>query len=173
MECLICNEQRETFSEPCAQCSHVLCLKCSLKINSNTCPFCRFSARPYKPVVYEPAVVTRYVERAFYTSGALRSVSWLQDGQFHRERGPAIIEYHPQGHIICQRWYYNGLRHCTTGPALISTRTCCMVEKWYNNDVLHRLNGPAVIIRCDTRHHRLVEQTWINGEMVMRAYRIL
>ena len=41
-----------------------------------------------------------------------------------------------------QRWYLNGKRHRTDGPAVIYENG---YQEWYLNGKLHRENGPAVI----------------------------
>ena len=60
-----------------------------------------------------------------------------EDGQLHRERGPAVIW--PDG---AEEWWLNGQLHRDVGPAVILLGG---EEWWYRNDKLHREDGPAVI----------------------------
>ncbi len=72
------------------------------------------------------------------------------DGQWHRDDGPAILW--PDG---TQDWYRHGKIHREDGPAVIRADG---TRIWWQNGERHRDNGPAVI-RADGRqewwqHHR-------------------
>jgi hypothetical protein len=60
-----------------------------------------------------------------------------EDGQYHREDGPAII--HTCGTMF---WFLNGKRHREGGLAAIYMPH--ETKEWYLNDRLHREDGPAV-----------------------------
>lgn len=76
-------------------------------------------------------------------------VTYIKNGKFHREDGPAIE--HGDG---SQFWYENGLVHRDDGPAIeISHR-----KMWYRYGKLHRYDGPAV-----TAHFGEYNQWWLNG----------
>ena len=61
---------------------------------------------------------------------------WLQDGEFHREDGPAV-EWSDGSKF----WYRNGELHRENGPA------CEYADggrRWYRKGKYHREDGPAV-----------------------------
>ncbi len=62
---------------------------------------------------------------------------WYQDGELHRDDGPAIIE--PDG---TQHWYQHGELHRDDGPARIWLDG---KQHWYQHGKLHRDDGPAII----------------------------
>lgn len=39
MDCLICYDEKTTFTNPCEQCGHVICTQCYTHVSK--CPFCR------------------------------------------------------------------------------------------------------------------------------------
>lgn len=101
--------------------------------------------------------------------------SWYQDGEFHREDGPAVEladgstywykngKFHRDGDEPAiekaegrKYWYKNGKRHRRTGPAFVYGRT----EHWYLNGKQHRINGPAVENADGTK------EWWIKGEQL-------
>ena len=61
---------------------------------------------------------------------------WWQNGQRHREDGPAIEN--ASGY---RSWFQNGQRHRVDGPAIEYTDG---TRIWYQNGHRHRLDGPAV-----------------------------
>ena len=65
-----------------------------------------------------------------------------EDGQLHREDGPAI-----ERASGCKCWYRNGKMHRESGPAIEYPDG---LKVWYLNGKLHRLDGPAV--------------EWVNGK---------
>lgn len=62
---------------------------------------------------------------------------YKQNGEFHREDGPAIQR------SDIQKWYQNGKLHRTDGPAIEKANG---TKSWWINDQLHREDGPAVEI---------------------------
>lgn len=71
------------------------------------------------------------------------STCWYDNGQIHREDGPAII-YDNGGKEWCKR----GKRHRDNGPAIICSDNS---TEWWLNDKLHRENGPASIYSDGTK----------------------
>lgn len=65
------------------------------------------------------------------------SEEWYYDGQLHREDGPAIS--HQDG---MKGWLLNGFRHREDGPALVYPDGS---EEWYYKGLLHREDGPAIV----------------------------
>ena len=60
-----------------------------------------------------------------------------------------------------KRWYVNGERHRTDGPAI----ECADGDKfWYLNDNLHRTDGPAVEFADGSK------EWYLNGEYVTGEY---
>lgn len=49
--------------------------------------------------MHGPAITT------FHTTGVIRSQAWLIHDNYHREDGPAIIEYDLDRNIISTSWY--------------------------------------------------------------------
>jgi len=70
---------------------------------------------------------------------------WVQDGEYHREDGPAVIWTDGS-----QFWYQNGKIHRDNGPAIISSNGD---ESWYKNGDLHREDGPAVITKFEKSYY--------------------
>ncbi|MFP7696945.1 ArdC-like ssDNA-binding domain-containing protein [Trueperella sp. LYQ143] len=60
------------------------------------------------------------VEREYWSEGQIWEEKWLDDdGQLHREDGPAFTEYTPEGQIVKQEWIRHGSAYREDGPALI------------------------------------------------------
>jgi hypothetical protein len=76
---------------------------------------------------------------------------WYQNGQLHREDGPAIILADGG-----ERWYLNGQLHRTSGPSLTDDE----VTAWYYHGLMHREGGPAVIY-----HSTGYEMWYQNGKL--------
>jgi hypothetical protein len=75
------------------------------------------------------------VEPHGFTISETGTKRWYQNGQLHREDGPAI-EF-PDG---LKLWYRNNKLHRTDGPALENEFGD---KRWYVNNKMHRLDGPA------------------------------
>ena len=60
-----------------------------------------------------------------------------REGQIHRLRGPAYINYN----ISSEEWWKNGKLHRDGGPAII----CKQLLIWVKEGKLHNLSGPAVV----------------------------
>ena len=77
---------------------------------------------------------------------------WYQDGQRHREDGPAIEYYDGD-----REWYIRGQQHRQDGPAI---ERASGTREWWFNDHLHREDGPAVEWADGTR------EWWIRGRQL-------
>lgn len=92
---------------------------------------------------------------------------------YHREDGPAIIEYkqkHRHTHEVIvekEEWYINNLLHRLDGPAqvLYYFEDCKKSESWFQNGKYHREDGPAYI-EYDMRGNICIYQWIINSENV-------
>lgn len=85
----------------------------------------------------------------------------------HREDGPAVISYYPNGNIEYYRHFINNKRHKTDGPecTYYNSDGTIQYEIWYKNGQEHNESGPSYIIynqgipqtiyyRQNGRHHR-------------------
>jgi hypothetical protein len=73
---------------------------------------------------------------------------WLdKDNKFHKNNGPADIEYYENGNIKYLYYYLNGKLHNKDGPADIEYYKKGNIEReyYYLNGKLHRNNDPADI----------------------------
>jgi hypothetical protein len=66
--------------------------------------------------------------------------TWLLDGEYHREDGPAIVRVN--GVIDFQSWHKHGRLHREDGPAYVAKDG---EQIWYVCGKMHRLDGPAWI----------------------------
>jgi hypothetical protein len=88
-----------------------------------------------------------------YRNGATVTTGWAQNGLWHREDGPALIN--DDGTEI---WLENGQVHREDGPALTEADG---TEIWYYQDRIHRDDGLPAVIRPDgTREY------WVNGVQI-------
>jgi hypothetical protein len=72
-------------------------------------------------------------------AAGIRYEIWMQNGEYHRENGPAIKQ--PDGTEIYQQ---HGKRHRLDGPAFIGPMKNEKHHKeWWVKGKLHRLDGPA------------------------------
>jgi antitoxin component YwqK of YwqJK toxin-antitoxin module len=73
---------------------------------------------------------------------------YRQNGQLHREDGPARILTHPHEGVT-EEYYRNGRCHREDGPACLQrlANGIVVTERWGRNGELHRENGPAWIDR--------------------------
>ena len=70
---------------------------------------------------------------------------WDADGKLHREGGPAVEEFRPDGSVEYREWWLHGQLHREGGPAWeklcpdgsVADRVWCLHGK------LHREDGPA------------------------------
>jgi hypothetical protein len=58
-----------------------------------------------------------------YWSGKLRYRYYELNGSYHKEDGPAFIEYREDGSISYQSYWLNNNRHREDGPAMIDYHT--------------------------------------------------
>jgi hypothetical protein len=88
------------------------------------------------------------------TVSANGDVHWYQNGEYHREDGPAV-----EMTSGFKAWYRHGKRHRIDGPAV--EEACGGYKAWWVNGERHRADGPAVIYsdgHVDGRN-----EWWING----------
>jgi len=52
-----------------------------------------------------------------YLGSSLISREWRKDGRLHREGGPAVERFYPDGRISCREWRIGGELHREDGPA--------------------------------------------------------
>ncbi len=66
---------------------------------------------------------------------------------YHRDDGPAYIEYHPDGKKYIEIWYKDGKIHRDGGPASrwYNKDGNIVCEAWFLNGKQHRVDGPAYI----------------------------
>ena len=81
-----------------------------------------------------------------------RYVVCNNNGQLHREGGPALILLNGEQH-----WYRNGMVHRDDGPAVILPNGN---QYWYRNDMYHRDDGPALIYQDGT------QKWYLNGQLI-------
>jgi hypothetical protein len=75
-----------------------------------------------------------------------RSETWyLPNGDYHREHGPAIVNYYKNGQRGNVCYYINGKLHRDDGPAWVDYDEDGFVveESWHSQGKLHRTDGPA------------------------------
>ena len=87
------------------------------------------------------------MEETFWPNGNIKSRDYYDDnGQLHKEDGPARQRWYENGQLDYQSYYINGQRHNDKGPAS---------EGWYENGQLdyrsysingqlHNEQGPAI-----------------------------
>jgi len=92
----------------------------------------------------------------YYDDGSVKEKKWYKDGKIHKDDGPAVIEYDPEGNILLEYWYKNGNKlseywykdgkmHKDDGPAkkMYNAAGALTGEQWYKNGKHHRNGGPA------------------------------
>ena len=75
-------------------------------------------------------------KKYYNKDGSVESEYWYLNGEYHRDGGPAYIDYREDGSIIEKKWYLNGKRHRIDGPALIFYKKDGSVNSkcWFLND---------------------------------------
>lgn len=97
-----------------------------------------------------------YQEMPSHISRLNGDQEWYQNGQFHRNDGPALMT--TKG---THKWYQNGLLHRDHGPAVIHHQAAIpQCQLWYQHGLLHREDGPALI--WDNMGH----EYYLNGQLV-------
>ena len=80
-----------------------------------------------------------------YTFGETMEIYTNQNGEYHRENGPARIVYYKGGKIKEESYFLNGEYHRIGAPAIIKYRqdgTICE-QSYEQHNMLHREDGPA------------------------------
>ena len=109
------------------------------------------------------------------TSGAYRvissdNISWMVDGKYHREDGPAV-----ESDGGDKEWFFHGKLHREDGPAIEWEDG---TKKWFINDNLHREDGPAIEGRNGYKswylqgEHYNTEEKWEEALEIVKAKRI-
>jgi|GEM_PF-1932098 len=102
---------------------------------------------------HAPAQILRETGASDKTVDDVFSVTWAVKGKFHREGGPAYIEFFSpsEGVVAEEAWYRDGLLHRDDGPARIQRHSempdLNIHEEWCLYGKRHRLDGPALILR--------------------------
>lgn len=90
--------------------------------------------------------------------------------QYHREDGPARIEYDAvSGKVIAEKWYHYGHFHRMNGPAFVKYNHSgkVIVEQWFESNRLHRVGGPA-LIEHDSEGGELWIEKWYDHARLHR-----
>lgn len=74
------------------------------------------------------------------------SEMWYIHGHLHREDGPCIQKWYPNGQIKEEMWCIDGKYSRNDGPATLRwyENNTIKDEYWYINGVCHRLDGPSI-----------------------------
>ena len=75
------------------------------------------------------------METLRYLCGAIIHQWWRLNGKWHREDGPAHIDYYESGAVRYQEWSLNGKRHREDGPAVIRYHKSGAIKSqqyWWN-----------------------------------------
>lgn len=94
-------------------------------------------------------------------------VHFCYHGEFHRDDDlPAEITK------TCKRWYQNGELHRETGPASVETGPDgYIIAEWYQKDTLHRIDGPAQIEMYGPNASTIDFRWYRNGQLHNERYR--
>jgi len=95
-----------------------------------------------------PAIITK------------NEISWYIHGIRHNDNGPAKIEKRTMGGEVIT-YMQNGELHREDGPAQIGTTPNAHCERWSNHYQTHRENGPAFTSWFDNDRSQIREQTWM------------
>lgn len=90
--------------------------------------------------------MNHYVSR--YNDSTVGIEYWKNDAdKYHRENGPAIIDYYDTGEIHMEQWYINDSIHRDNAPAIIKydKKGHKIGYMWWNHGLRHREDGPAVM----------------------------
>ncbi len=84
-------------------------------------------------------------EKSYYACGALHTRHYYYDSRLHRNDGPAVEIFHPDGTPEACVWYNQGKRHRTGGPSseFFYKDGSLLSRLYYVDDRLHRVDGPA------------------------------
>lgn len=105
----------------------------------------------------------------YYPNGKLESVCYYNESSlFHREDGPAVIEYFMNGDIAYELFYFNGNFHREDGPAVIRYKRKGELDhkSFYIHGKRHNENGPA-IITYETNEKILAVEYYYNDKYVI------
>lgn len=82
-----------------------------------------------------------------YKKGVIKVEIWIINGMYHREEGPARLDYYDNGLIYIESWYLMNKLHRINYPATVEyyengLKSCV---SWYMDDEFHRVGYPAVL----------------------------
>ena len=82
-----------------------------------------------------------------YSDGSFRRVWRDENGELHREDGPAFIQYYTFGPVETEQFFRFDEPHRISGPALIEYYPDGSIEyeAFYLNGEYHRTDGPSEI----------------------------
>ena len=89
-----------------------------------------------------------YIEDdGYYTEEIYKSrEEYYQNGETHREDGPAIIEYDQFGNVTFEAYFQNNMKNRRDGPAVTKFQDGKIILEIYSqNGKKHREDGPALI----------------------------
>jgi uncharacterized protein len=91
------------------------------------------------------------IEKIFYKNGQIRRIVYKnENGQLHREDGPAFRYWRMNGDVEYEKYYKNGKLHREGGAAIQSwykynSQKHC--SSYYKHGKMHREDGPCIIWR--------------------------
>lgn len=90
--------------------------------------------------------IDKILDISYFNNGSIRSEAYYQNGDFHREDGPALIGYYQDGTPQLIEYWINGKKHNPNGPAytLYYENGNKQYEGYMQNGKYHNLNGPAL-----------------------------
>lgn len=112
--------------------------------------------------------------RKTYINKVLRIVEYFNDeGQLHRERGPARIEYQGDGKTLyAETWYYEGKRHRISAPGQKTQQPAYIIyrqdgstpyyQTWYIHGIISRENGLPAKVEYAHSGKYIYSETWYN-----------
>ena len=108
------------------------------------------------------------MEEEFWPNGNIKSREYFNDnGQLHKEDGPARQRWYENGQLRFQAYFINGRRHNEQGPARQRWYENGQLEfqEYYINDQLHNEQGPA--LECWNENGQLcLQEYWIEGNEI-------
>lgn len=101
--------------------------------------------------------------KKYFECDKLMEEWWLNDeGDYHREDGPALIKYFSNRAIQLERWYLDGKTHRDNDlPAEIEYAEdgTILSQYWVINAQYHRYGGPAILINdC---YGNIIQKCWL------------
>jgi antitoxin component YwqK of YwqJK toxin-antitoxin module len=106
-----------------------------------------------------------------HPNGAVKSITYRQNGLRHRNNEPAFQVWNEAGELIIEEWRQNGFLHRNNGPACQQWTSGVLIrEEWRQNGRWHRDNGPAV--RRWNKAGELFLEIWYQNDRALTAEEI-